>query len=128
MNAHYDLDLFNGLAKFDKSVKKEAEEQNEFPIKVTESTLEVTGRILFLVNQFYKILQSWWLYLNIFLPYLVVSCASYTKLHSFLIYPKYLVFWPWSQRDEKQTLPLRPLSVIVASSIVTVMVHSRLTA
>uniref|UniRef100_A0A095BT79 Uncharacterized protein C20orf26 n=1 Tax=Schistosoma haematobium TaxID=6185 RepID=A0A095BT79_SCHHA len=44
LNAHYDLDLFNGLAKFDKSVKKEAEEQNEFPIKVTENTLEVTDK------------------------------------------------------------------------------------
>ncbi|VDP40362.1 unnamed protein product [Schistosoma mattheei] len=44
MNAHYDLDLFSGLAKFDKSVKKEAEEQNEFPMTVTESTLEVTDK------------------------------------------------------------------------------------
>ncbi|CAH8493747.1 unnamed protein product [Schistosoma mattheei] len=44
LNAHYDLDLFSGLAKFDKSVKKEAEEQNEFPMTVTESTLEVTDK------------------------------------------------------------------------------------
>ncbi|XP_018650503.1 hypothetical protein Smp_146080 [Schistosoma mansoni] len=43
LNSHYDLDLFNGLAKLDKPMKEETGEKNEFPTTVTGSTLKVTG-------------------------------------------------------------------------------------
>ncbi|CAH8532772.1 unnamed protein product [Schistosoma rodhaini] len=48
LNSHYDLDLFNGLAKLDKPMKEETEEKNEFPtgsiLKVTDKTENIATR------------------------------------------------------------------------------------